>query len=214
MTFSPDRTPDPIAGGNAAEPVGAQPKAPGNFQSYMQSGGGTPASAGMAPEASGVSPLNLNAGQGIPNLQPTMATVMAQASTARDTLGTVEQQLKTPNLKLKRSQAHLLKNKLSDAQGYIRGASEKMGVAQTPMKAPSTSSPLGRFLAYVDDGQNQLVQAQQKLKEMSVSGHQMSPAEMLSVTVKMNLAQQEIEYASNLLAKVITSIRTIMETQL
>lgn len=211
MTFSPDRTPDPIAGGNAAEPIGAGPKAPGNFQSFMQSGGGTPASANTA---SGISPMNLNAGQGAPNLQPTMDTLLAQASTAKDSLGTVEEQLKTPNLKLKRSQAHLLKNKLSDAQGYIRGASEKMGVAQTPMKAPSTTSPLGRFLAYVDDGQNQLVQAQQKLKEMSVSGHQMSPAEMLSVTVKMNLAQQEIEYASNLLAKVITSIRTIMETQL
>ena len=43
---------------------------------------------------------------------------------------------------------------------------------------------------------------------------QLNPGEMMAVQVKMGLAQQEIEYTSTLLSKVIQSITQIINTQL
>ena len=145
---------------------------------------------------------------------PNLDSILAQARTAQDTLGTVQKQLNTQGLKLRRSQTHLLKNKLTDAQGYIRQAGGKLGVDAGQMKLPPGATSIERFIAYVNDGQDQLVQVQKRLKEMAAKGQQMNAAEMLSVQVKMNLAQQEIEYSSTLLAKVIDSIKQMMNIQL
>jgi hypothetical protein len=145
---------------------------------------------------------------------PSMAAIAQQTKSLQDTLGNVHSQLNTPNLKLKRSQAHLLRNKLSGAHDYIRQAAQKVGVEPSEFEVPSATNPLGRFIAYVNDGQNQLIQVQQQLQKMSAVGGQLNPTEMLSVTVKMNLAQQEITYSSTLLGKVIDSIKQLMNVQL
>ena len=158
--------------------------------------------------------MNLAQGAGSPNSQPTMNSIMQQAKSVQDSLGTVHDQLNTPNLKLKRSQAHLLKNKLSNAHGYIQQAAEKTGVQPSTPDIATGTSPIGRFIAYINDGQDQLIQVQQQLQKMSAHGGQLNAAEMLSVTVKMNLAQQEITYSSTLLGKVIDSIKQLMNTQL
>lgn len=217
MTFSPDKSPDRITPGKALEPSsGTTPqKAPTkDFQSFMQ--GESPSAArGQVSQASKTpSPAEITRGTTFQTAGPSFDSILAQAKTARDSLGTVETQLKEPNLKLKRSQTHLIKNKLTDANEYIRAAAGKVGVNGAPMKTPSGGSPLERFLAYVNDGQDQLVQVQQKLKELSAKGQQLNAADMLAVTVKMNLAQQEIEYSSTLLGKVIDSIKQMINVQL
>lgn len=215
MTFSPDKSPDRITPGKALEPAGTTPQqAPKDFQSFMQ--GESPAAAkGQAAQSSGIpSPAEIARGTTFQTAGPSFDSILAQAKTARDSLGTVETQLKEPNLKLKRSQTHLIKNKLTDANEYIRAAAGKVGVNGAPMKMPTGGTPLDRFLAYVNDGQDQLVQVQQKLKELSAKGQQLNAADMLAVTVKMNLAQQEIEYSSTLLGKVIDSIKQLINVQL
>ena len=158
--------------------------------------------------------MDITRGAAMQTAGPNLDSILAQARTAQDTLGTVQKQLNTQGLKLRRSQTHLLKNKLTDAQGYIRQAGGKLGVDAGPMKPPPGATSLERFIAYVNDGQDQLVQVQKRLKEMAAKGQQMNAAEMLSVQVKMNLAQQEIEYSSTLLAKVIDSIKQMMNIQL
>jgi len=211
--YSADKSPDRIFGSKPLEPAGTTPQTPKDFQPYMR---GSPATIpGQAPTPpSGPTPMDLAQGPPQPNTIPSIATILSQAKTTQDTLGTVHKQLNTQNLKLRRSQAHLIKNKLTDAQGYLRQAGAKLGVELPPMQVPSGTSALGRFVAYVNDGQNQLIEVQQKLKNMAAAGQHISAAEMLSVTVKMNLAQQEIEYSSTLLAKVIQSITQIMQIQL
>ena len=52
------------------------------------------------------------------------------------------------------------------------------------------------------------------LKKLSASGDSISPGDMMSIQVKMGLAQQEISYTSTLLGKVIQSITQLMNTQL
>lgn len=213
MTFVPDSTPGRITPDKAAEPAGTTPQPQKDFQSYMK---GSPGKmpGGAPPQASGPTPASIAQGPSIPTAAPTVNSMIAQSKTAQDSLGTIGQQLKTPNLAFKRSQAHLLKNKLTNANEYIRQAGAKLGVESPPLTMPPGTNAIGRFIAYVNDGQDQLIQVQQKLKQMSAKGQQLNAAEMLSVTVKMNLAQQEIEYSTTLLAKVIDSIKQIMNIQL
>jgi hypothetical protein len=145
---------------------------------------------------------------------PSVPSLMAQAQTVQDTLGVVHKQLQTPNLQLKRSQAHLVRNKLTDAREYGRAAAAKLGVETPPMKAPDEPGTLSRFLAYVNDGQDQFTAIQAKLQKMAASGEQISPGDMMLLQTKMSLAQQEIEYSSTLLSRITSSITTIMGIQL
>lgn len=208
MTVPPDASPGPIDPSKAIERAGDSPQSGKGFGSYMQDG----AQGGL--KAQGPTPMNLAQGPAQTSAPPNMDTIQNQAKVAQDGLGTIGQQLKTPNMRLKRSQAHLLKNKLTDAQEHIRGASAKLGIDSPAFKPPSGGSVIGRFAAYINDGQDQLIQVQQQLKEMSANGKQLNAADMLSVTVKMNLAQQEIEYSTTLLGKVMESIKQVMNIQL
>lgn len=208
---SPDRSPDRITPAKATEPPGSTPSKPaGDFDSYMQSGTGKTA----ASTPTGPTPMDIETGASLQTGAPTHATILAQSKTTQDALGDVKNKLNTPNLKFKRSQSHLLKNKLQDAHTHMRAASNKLGLEPPPLQMPTNPTPLDRFLAYVNDGQDQMVAVQEKLKEISNSGKPMNPSDLLLVQVKMNQAQQEIEYSSTLLSKVIDSIKTIINIQL
>jgi hypothetical protein len=159
-------------------------------------------------------PLDLARANAMQSSTPTMQTLMAQATTAQDTLGNVHKQLQTPNLQLKRSQAHLLRNKLTDARDYTRNAATKLGLDPLPSKTPEGPGVISRFLAYVNDGQEQFNAIQTKLQGMASNGEQIAPGDMMILQSKMALAQQEIEYSSTLLSRVTSSITTIMSIQL
>lgn len=214
MTIPPDRSPDRITGGKPLEfekPV-AEPSS--TFESYMQ-GTAKDAGRGLTTPTGTQGPSSiLAAGPAIQPNAPTFQSLSVQAKSAHDTLGTVADQLQTPNLKLKRSQTHLLKNKLQDANGYIRASSAKLGIETPPMQTQSSASPIGRFLAYIGDGQDQLMSVSQRLKELSKTNGELRPGDMMFLQIKMGQAQQEIEYSSTLLSKVIDSLKTIMNTQL
>jgi flagellar biosynthesis/type III secretory pathway ATPase len=55
---------------------------------------------------------------------------------------------------------------------------------------------------------------QQKLKSLAASNKPINPADMMLVQIKMSQAQQEIEYSTTLLGKVIDSLKQIINTQL
>ncbi len=162
----------------------------------------------------GPTPMELSRGASFQTAGPSFDSLLAQSKTAQDSLGTVAKKLNEPNLKLKRSQSHLVRNKLTDANNYLRAAGAKVGAESPPQKTAPGASPIERFLGYVNDGQDQLMAVQKRLKEMSASGKPLNPADMLLVQVKMGLAQQEIEYSSTLLSKVIDSIKQVINTQL
>ena len=173
-TPSPDRSPDRITPSKALEADQAirQPPSGQNFQSYMEKGG--------APTAPGTptspNPMELSRSMTAQTGAPSVPSLVAQAQTVQDTLGTVQKQLQTPNLQLKRSQAHLLRNKLTDAREYSRSAAAKLGVETPPMQVPESPGMIARFLAYINDGQDQFAAVQAKLQEMSASGQQLNRA--------------------------------------
>lgn len=206
-----DKTPDRITPGKALEPDKPLAQPPSSFESYMQDSGGQAKGSTQTTGASQAAPVRPQAMQ---TAGPTFDSLIGQARNAQDGLGTIGEQLQTPNLKLKRSQAHLLKNKLQDTNEYAQAAADKLGVATDSLKTPSGASPIGRFLAYVGHGQDQMESIEGELKRLSASNTEIQPGAMLYIQVKMSQAQQEIEYSTTLLGKVIDSIKQIMNTQL
>lgn len=215
MTTPPDKSPGPISPDKAAEPIEkpvSSGQTPTGFDSYMQKAGGK-----MPPgaaQAQGPNPLEMAGANAISTSGVSFNSILAQTNQAKDSLGTVEKQLNDKNLKLKRSQTHLVKQKLGDANSHIRAAGSKLGLQMEEGKIPPGVSALGKFIAMVNDGQDKLGEVQEQLKKMSASGANVNPGEMMSVQVKMGLAQQEIQYTSTLLGKVIQSFTQLMSTQL
>jgi hypothetical protein len=178
-----------------------------SFQTYMQSPSSAP-----TPNAGLASPFNLPQQQAFLPSNPTMTTLLSQATAAQTTLGDINSQLSTPNLKLKQSSKYLLKNKLTDANGHLATAGTKLGLQ--PQEPTQLSGPFGKFIGLVTDGQNQMRAAQQQLQALKAKGDQLSPADMLLVQVKLNLAQQELEYSSVVLSKAIDDMKQLFNVQL
>jgi hypothetical protein len=199
----------PITPGEEKVPVG-QP-----FSSFMQEAQGMPTSAasGKAPM---VSPFDLPAhGTALGTSAPTFDTLLNQVNNAQSTLGDLNTHLTTPGLRLKPSTKYLVKNKLQDANTNFRVTNAKLGAAIP--EEPSMSEfkgPLGKFLALVQDGQQQMQSAQSQLQDLKDKGTNMQPADFLLVQVKMNKAQQELEYTSVLLSTAVSALKQLMQVQL
>jgi hypothetical protein len=197
-------------GGSAAEKSGlAVPTQ--QFSSLMKTG--TPMeNAGKSPM---ISPFALMQGQPPLAQAPTMGTLLAQINTVQSTMGDINSQLNTPNLKLKASTKYLVKSKLTDANDNLRTFNAKVG-GSMPAEADVSkfSGPLGRFFAYVTEGQNQMESAKQQLQNLKDQGSHLSPGDFLLVQVKLNKAQQLLEFTSVLLSNAVSDIKQLMQVQL
>lgn len=184
-----------------------------SFASFMQQGQVSPlATAGKTPM---ISPFALMQGQPPLAQAPTLETLMAQVNGAQSTLGDLSNQFNTPNLKLKASQKYLLKNKLSDAATNLRAANAKMGAeADEEPDTAGFTGPFGRFLAYLYDGQNLLASAKTQLQNLKDKGSHITPGDFLLIQVKINKAQQELEFSSVLLSNAVSDIKQMMQIQL
>jgi hypothetical protein len=196
-------------------PVGASdnPREAGTFQSIMQKQAGVQAKPGQV-----ASPFDLSRG-GVPQLAtgPNLATVQAQMLHAQTTLGDINNMLSTPNLKVKPSSKYLLRNKLSEAAQQMRTVNAKVGGDQADEEEsdlPAGSGPVKKFLAYVGGSQAALANAQQRLQSLAAQGDQLNPAEFLFVQIKLNKAQQLLDYSSVLLSKAIDDMKMMFNVQL
>ncbi len=179
------------------------------FKSEMQQAPGKTSDA-----TSQVSPMDLASKSGV-QITPTFQSLLGQVQNTKDTLGEVEKNLKTPQLKLKKSQQQLLKNKLTDANSHLQTASEKLGANPPPdTLVDKNADPVARFLGMITDGQNKLQASKDQLEKLSKSGQPINPGDMLLIQVKLNQAQQEIDYSSILLSKVVDVLKQMLNIQL
>jgi hypothetical protein len=200
--------PSPVGEGESGE----SPERTRSFQSYMQTNEPNPLLSGG--KSMQISPFDVAHGQ-VLAAGPTYETLQHQAKVAQTALSDVSTQLNTPNLKLRKSSQYILKNKLPSAMGMIRSASSKLGAPeQPPSDIPAGAGPIQKFLALVTDGQNQLEAAQEQVKSLQNKGDSLSPADMLLIQIKLNKAQQEIEYSSLLLSKAVDDMKMLMNIQL
>lgn len=218
-----DPTPDPerVSPAKITQPITEGEKQLGEesvrpFAPYMK-GKTAPTSplagAGKAPQ---VSPFDLAHGK-VPAPGPTFDTIQAQAKMAHASLGDIANQLKTPKLKLKQSTKYLLKNKLTSAKGNILSAATKLGaksIGDEDEEEPKGAGALGKFLDLVTSGQRQLQATQEQVQQIAAQGKSMNPADMLLIQVKLNKAQQQLEYSSMLLGKAVDDFKQMMNIQL
>lgn len=198
----------PVGTGGGALNVPTQ-----SFSSFMK--GGTPSPMMAAGKGSMISPFEMmQPPTRLPQV-PTLDTLVTQVNSAQSTLGDISTQLNTPNLKLKPSTKYLVKNKMNDANTNLRAANDKMGAPLPEETEPSKfSGPLGKFFAYLTDGQAQLASAKDQLQSLKDKGDQITPGDFLMIQVKLGKAQQELEFTSVLLSNAVSDIKMLMQVQL
>lgn len=184
------------------------------FQAYMQEGATVPQKAGQAPP--GVSPMEVAGQAAMQTAGPNVNTLLAQVNSAQGTINDMQAKLnQNPDLKMKRQHQYLMQNKLQDANGHMQAANNRMGAPmQTPQQLAADAGPIEKFLAYLTDGQNQMNAANKRLQEIGKSNQQLNPAELLVLQVQLGQAQQELDYASTLLSKVIDVFKQMLNIQM
>jgi hypothetical protein len=200
-------------------PIGEEPgslaSSTQSFSSFMQN---APVSSEIQTAKSQmISPFEL-AQQGPKSglVAPNLGTIMSQVQLAEGTMSGIQNQLSYPDLKLKGSQKFVVKNKLSDVNDSLRSANAKLGAPEASATAISSGAtgPLARYLDYVADGMNQLESAKRQIANLKTKGTSMSPADYLMIQIKMNKAQQELDFTTVLLSKAVDDFKTLMNVQL
>ncbi|MBM3201260.1 MAG: hypothetical protein FJZ56_02505 [Chlamydiae bacterium] len=183
----------------------------GKFASYMQENPNVSAPKGPGP----MQIAEINPAAQTSQTMPTVDSVRSQITTASSSLGDINNQLNTQNLKLKQSQKYLLRSKLENANDNIRGAVEKLGGdAGDPVNLRTKKNPIAKFLTLVSDGQQQLTNAANLVSSLNASGQEINPAKLLLVQVKLQKAQQELDYTSVILGKAVDVIKTLFNVQI
>jgi len=88
-----------------------------------------------------------------------------------------------------------------------------LGIDDPSKRPPPGAGPLERFISLVSDGQNRLQQVRENLSQMGKKG-QLSPRDYLLIQIKLSAAQQEIEYTSVLLGKMVDTLKTTLNIQI
>lgn len=178
------------------------------FQQYMEEGGGPAKTTAPTPVQQPPTP-GLTTG-------PSYDKLLTQVNSAQGNLQMMQNHLNdNPNLKFKRQQQYLLRDKLTSANQHLASANSKLGgQPPEPKQVSDQASPIEKFIGYVADGQNQLIAAKKQIEALKDQGPNLNPSELLLVQVKLSQAQQEIEYSSTLLSKVVDTFKQMMSIQL
>ncbi len=145
--------------------------------------------------------------------KPTLASVKGQVNTVGASLDSLQGQLEAnAKVKMKKQHSRLLENNLKKANTHIQSASTKLGVPSSSY-TPKGTGPIRRFLGYVTNGQRQILAAKKQLETLKTEDS-LNPAALISVQVKLSQAQQELEYSSILLGKVVDMFKQMMNIQI
>ena len=208
---NPDKL-DPLSGRGQSSPSEQRPDE-NAFKEQMQKPDANP----LQQQAKGPSPIDIANQQKIsPSAPPTMEKVHEQMTSVSGSLGDIKSKLHDPKLKLKNSDKYLIRKKLGNANEHIKAAAEKAGVdtGNFDKKLGKSKNPIARFLSMVSDGQHQMVQAADSIKKLNANGKKMQPGDLLLVQIKLNKAQQELNYTSVILGNATSMIKTLFNIQI
>lgn len=140
----------------------------------------------------------------------------------------VKKTLESPEITIKHSYQSLLENKLVHIDESLKVALEKVGIEFGPGEA-SAAAPAAvagemggpqdavhKFLSFLSTSQNRLQTVAGDVKsfrDKAAATGQTSPADLLSVQLKISYVQQELELFANLLNKALESTKTVMNVQ-
>lgn len=173
--------------------------------------------AGAAPQAAGAvnapSPMEV-AGQTMTGT-PTSEQVSQNMQQLVQQLEGVKNQLQTTPLQLNSSQQQVMQYRLNRFQEHVHSLADKVGVSAPP-PGPATGAPsqagsvVSTYLSYLTSGQSLLQQSMQQLNAGSAGGKQLSPSDLLAVQLKVNTAQQDIQFFSSFLGSSLDALKQTM----
>ncbi|MCH9811409.1 hypothetical protein K0U07_01440 [bacterium] len=210
-TPDPDKL-DPLSGRGQSSPSDDMPDQ-NAFKGHMEDKEANP----LQQQAKGPSPIDLaNQQKMSPSAPPTMDKIHQQMTSVSGSLGDIKNKLQNKNLKLKNSDKYLVRKKLGNANEHIKAAAKKTGAdtGDFEKKLNQSKNPIARFLSMVSDGQHQMVQAADSIKKLNANGKKMQPGDLLLVQIKLNKAQQELNYTSVILGNATSMIKTLFNIQI
>jgi len=210
MVDRPDRL-DPIKKLGDDKQAGGPTPQPGSFESAMEKAA---QQTNPAVKTSGPSPMELAQNQTPLAQGPTFDSLLSQTKSVQGMLGDINTNLQTKNLKLKQSDRASLRSKLTNANAYLKAANTKIGADVVEEPPANGGGVLGKFLGLVTQGQANVAAAQKQIQSLKNEGSSLNPADFLAVQVKLAHAQQEIEYASMMLANAVSGLKTLFNIQL
>lgn len=144
----------------------------------------------------------------------TSRDLITEAKNAVAQIDDLKQKLSTPELRIKSSVQHLLKNKLSNINENLRTAFGRAGVDYIPPdQQRAIGNPVTRFLDLLSHGQSQLQSLSGHVEGLAAKGKELSPADLLALQLKVSHVQQELEFFTALLNKTLESTKTLMNVQ-
>lgn len=151
----------------------------------------------------------------LPYDQYTSTDLIVQTKNAVQQIDELKQKLGTPELNIKNSVQHLLKNKLEGINDNLKIAFSKAGIEYVPAEQSERAigNPLARFLDLLSNGQSQLQSLSKHVDGLAESKKTINPADMLALQIKVGQIQQELEFFTALLNKSLESTKTLMNVQ-
>ena len=161
-----------------------------------------------------ISPMELASKEGV-STTPTIDSLLAQTGNINTFLENLQNLARTPNLTLTKTQEDLLNTKVKNANDHIGKAINKLGgTVPSPTEVPTTASPITRFVGLLTDGQNKMFESHKLINDLKTAEGPLNAGDMLLIQVKLAQAQQEIEYSSVLLSKIVDAFTKIISTQI
>lgn len=187
---------------------GLQKPASQPFSSYMEGNNA------ITPQPTLPSPMDvLNQGKinSKENISP--ASVMNQLNSTSSALGNMQNQLQTKNLQLRPEDSMRMRSNLTKANEGIRYAAD---IAQVPHSnnVPQKRNPIEKFLTLISDGQNNLNEIQNKVSKLGSDGKDIDFTEIMRIQIQLSKAQREVEFASIILSKALSSMQMLFNVQI
>lgn len=167
-------------------------------------------------------PMTLASGQAAAQAmnQPTTPQVAQNMQNLVDQINQAKQDLQTKGVDPSDSAQQIYRYRLNRLQHNLDVISNRVGAPQMSTSSSaqtaetSDQSPLETYLSYLTDGQNQLNSAMDTLNKLGNSDNPVSPGDLMAVQIKVNSAQQEIQFFSALLGQSLDSMKQLMNTQM
>lgn len=186
---------------------GLQKPASQPFSSYMEGNNATASQQALPSPMDVLNEGKIKSG----DLSPT--SVLNRLNSTSTTLGNMQNQLQTKNLQLRPEDTMRIRSNLTKANESIRYAAD---IAQVPhsKEVPKKRNPIEKFLTLISDGQSNLNEIQNKVSKLGSDGKDIDFTEIMRIQIQLSKAQREVELASIILSKALSSMQMLFNVQI
>lgn len=173
----------------------------------------------------GLSPIN-EIGQTQGKIDPirTLPTMDQVADQSKDLQSKIQSNIETikevqktnPDAKVSSADRAVLTNHLIHVDSGLRTIGSKTGVEVKAMDfvAPTEQKPLVKFLNMLSNSDRQLSSIVGQVEGLQANKELLRPETLLAVQIKLNFVQQQLEFFTNVINKVVEGTKTVFNVQI